>query len=348
MNITTYDFEAGLATKDDRAPLKAALSMTLQQLRIFHAVANAETMTKAAKQLGLTQPSVSQQLSKLETAIGTRLFIRRPNEMELTEAGLYLLPRVDQVLRILNETEDGLGRFCEGRPAVIKLAGLDSVLRNLLPGAVRHLHDRLPGVAIDVQESAPADIVELLDARRINFGLLAANSLAQAHEDFLQIPIMEDPYVLAVPKELDLDGVSDPARELSPAAYRTLNRSIHFAFGSTHTRRVSNWYDRLLPGHQPIVQCRSYESALSFVRGGAGVCVAPALSTIGLAGPDAGVNRYMIGVPPRRIVALMLSQHRSMEPMATLISALRDVGRTLDMQAILPTPAFLADDVTSR
>ena len=84
------------------------------------------------------------------------------------------------------------------------------------------------------------------------------------------------------------------------------------------------------------------------MRAGAGVCVAPALSTIGVAGADAGVNRYLIGVPPRRIVALMLSQHRSMEPMATLIAALKDVGRAPDMQTILPTPTFLADDAISR
>ena len=48
--------------------------MTLHQLRIFWAVAHAETLTKAAKQLGLTQPSLSQQLSKLETTVGARLF----------------------------------------------------------------------------------------------------------------------------------------------------------------------------------------------------------------------------------------------------------------------------------
>jgi DNA-binding transcriptional LysR family regulator len=348
LNITTYDFEAGLAGQTDSAPRKPVLSMTLQQLRIFHAVANAETMTKAAKQLGLTQPSVSQQLSRLETAIGARLFNRRPTEMELTEAGRYLLPRVDQLLRILNETEDGLERFRDGRPAAVKLAGLDSVLRNLLPGAVRRLHESLPGVTIDVQESAPADIVELLDARRINFGLVAANSLAQRQEQFLQVPIMEDPYVLAVPEGLDLAGVTDPARQLSPAAFRTLNQSIHFAFGSTHTRRVSTWYDRLLPGHQPIVQCRSYESALSFVRAGAGVCVAPALSTLGVAGPNGGVNRYLIGVPPRRIGALMLSQHQTMEPMATLIAALKEGGRSFDLQTILPTPPFLGGDAVSR
>ncbi|MBM1218641.1 LysR family transcriptional regulator [Ponticoccus sp. SC2-23] len=349
MDNITFDFEAGLAEQTDSAPRKAVLSMTLHQLRIFHAVANANTMTSAAKQLGLTQPSLSQQLGRLEAAIDARLFYRRPNEMELTEAGRYLLPRVEQLLRILNETEEGLTRFSDGQPSVVKLAGLDSLLRNLLPGAVRRLHDRHPDISIDVQESAPADILEMLDARRINFGLVAANSLAQTHEQFLQIPVMEDPYVLAVPADLDLAGIVDPVRELSSSQFRTLNQSIQFAFGSTHTRRVSNWYDRLLPGHQTIVQCRSYESALSFVRAGTGVCVAPALSTIGAAGPDDKVRRYLIKVPPRRIVALLLSHHRSMEPMATLIAALQEVGRSYEVPRLLPVPPFLAKDaVPSR
>ncbi|WP_238368536.1 LysR family transcriptional regulator [Mesobacterium pallidum] len=343
MKDISLDFEVDLDGSTESPPRKARLSMTLQQLRIFHALVHADTMTSAAKQLGLTQPSLSQQLGRLETAIGSRLFNRRPTELELTEAGRYLLPRVDQLLRILNETEDGLVRFRGGYQQVVKLAGIDSVVRCLLPPAVRRLHDSYPDVSLDVQESAPADILEMLYARRINFGLVAANSLAQTHEHFLQIPIIEDPYVLVVPKALDLANVSDPARDLPPTQARTLGQSIHFVFGSTQARRVSDWYDRLLPGHRPIAQCRSFETALSFVRAGTGVCVAPALTTIGASGSLDEVNRYLIDVPARRVVAILLSQHRSMEPMAALIDALQGVGRSLSLPGILPTPPFLAD-----
>jgi DNA-binding transcriptional LysR family regulator len=171
--------------------------------------------------------------------------------------------------------------------------------------------------------------------------LVAANTLAQTHAHFLQVPIIEDPYVLAVPQELDLAGVTDPARELSPAHLRILNQSIHFVFGSSHARRVSDWYDQLLPGHRPVAQCRSFETALSLVRAGTGVCVAPALPTIGAAGQVDSIRRYLIAVPPRRVVALMLSQHRSIEPMATLIAALQEVVRDHVLPDLLPTPPFL-------
>ncbi|MGA1180444.1 MAG: LysR family transcriptional regulator [Marivivens sp.] len=322
--------------------------MTLHQLRIFHALVNAKTMTSAAKQLGLSQPSLSQQLGRLEVAIGTRLFERRPNEMELTEAGRYLLPRVEQLLRILNETQDGLGRFQKGYQSVIKVAGIDSVLRSLLPEAVRHLHRAFPNVSLDIQESAPADILDLLYARRIHFGLIGANSLAQTHAHFLQIPIMEDQYVLAVPEELDLSGITDPARELEPQQFRMLNQSIHFEFGSSHARRVSDWYDRLLPDHRAGAHCRSFETAMSLVRAGTGVCLAPALTTTGAAGQIDGVRRYLVDVPPRRVVALLLSQYKSMEPMATLIAELQKGGQAIALPHLLPTPPFLVETADAQ
>jgi DNA-binding transcriptional LysR family regulator len=346
MDGVPIDFETELVWPDDPGLHKAGLSMTLHQLRVFHAVVNARTMTSAAKQLGLSQPSLSQQLGRLESVIGARLFDRRPNEMELTEAGRFLLPRVERLLSLLNETSDGLSRFRGGYQPVVKLAGIDSVLRNLLPAAVRRLHDAFPDVSLDVQESAPADILDMLYARRINFGLVAANSLAETHGHFLQIPILEDPYVLAVPADLDLSGVCDPERDLSAQQIRTLNRSIHFASGSSHARRLSDWYDRMLPGHRPVAQCRSFETALSLVRAGTGVCVAPALATIGVAGQVEGVRCFLIDVAPRRIVALLLSQHRTIEPMATLISALQQVGRAHVRPELSPTPPFLVGAAT--
>ncbi|MBW7921879.1 MAG: hypothetical protein H3C51_07240, partial [Rubellimicrobium sp.] len=156
--------------------------------------------------------------------------------------------------------------------------------------------------------------------------------------------IMEDPYVLAVPEALDLGGVVDPERELPAAKVRMLRQSIHFAFGSTHARHVSEWYDRLVPGHRPVAQCRSFDTALSLVRAGTGVCIAPALATVGAAGVGDRIRRYRIEVPPRRIVVLLLSQNRALEPMATLIAGLREAGRTHRLPELLPTPPFLAGD----
>src|ERR1700710_351334 len=78
---------ADAAGRRDSAVSQKRAEVTVHQLRVFWAIAHSDTLTKAAKQLGLAQPSLSQQLSKLEATIGTQLFNRRSGEMELTEAG---------------------------------------------------------------------------------------------------------------------------------------------------------------------------------------------------------------------------------------------------------------------
>ncbi len=336
---------AGLAALLQTAPPRSALrarrpEITLHQLRIFRAVAHSETLTRAAKQLGLAQPSLSQQLSKLEMTVGTRLFRRHSNEMTLTEAGTYLLPKAEQILRNMQDLEDGLGQFSGGHRVTVRLAGINSVLRVVLPAALNQTQAKFPDIDFDIQESAPADILEMLYGRRVNIGLLAANSVAEASVGFLQIPIIEDPYVLVVPEHLNLDDITDP-HELVPADRAILNRSIQFIFGTQHAKRVADWYDRMLPEHRVVAQCRSFEVAIGLVRAGAGICLAPALSTVSGSASLDGVRLYRINADARRIVALVASQYRRQEPYATLIDKLQTAGAALDLPGIRPTPPFL-------
>lgn len=315
--------------------------VTLHQLRIFWAVAHSETLTKAAKQLGLAQPSLSQQLSKLENTVGTLLFHRRSNEMSLTEAGSYLLPKAEHVMRSMRELEDGLQQFSAGQRVTIRLAGINSMLRVLLPTAIAQLHAQFPDADYDIQESAPADILELLYGRRVNVGLLAANSVAQSGVGFVQVPVIDDPYVLVVPQSLDLDAVALPARDLDAVSFALINQAIQFTFGTQHSNRIEDWYGEMLPDHRVIAHCRSFEVAIGMVRAGSGVCIAPALST--MAGPGAldGVRLYRINVPARRLVALVPSQYRRVEPYASLLETLQGVGARFELPLIRPVPPFL-------
>ena len=317
--------------------------LTLHQLRIFWAVAHSATLTSAARQLGLAQPSLSQQLGKLEANVGTLLFYRRSNEMELTEAGQYLLPRVEQVLRNINELEDGLGQFSGGERITMRIAGINSVLRVLVPRAVATMQQRFAGVEFDLQESSPGEILDMLYGRRVNVGILAASSVAQSSVGFVQVPLLDDPYVLVVPETLVLDGVIDPQRELAPEQWAVLNRSIQFIFGSQQAQRVAQWYDRMLPNHRVAAQCRTFDTAISLVRAGAGVCLAPGLTLGDEEGLLAGVRTYRVQAPPRSLVALVPSQYRRSEPYSTWLDLLIEVAADYAPQGFRPTPPFLAE-----
>jgi DNA-binding transcriptional LysR family regulator len=315
--------------------------MTLHQLRIFLAVAQSATLTRASKQLGLAQPSLSQQLARLEESVGTRLFDRARNRMELTDAGRVLLRHAQSVIKEINEAEAGLREFAAGKRSIIRIAGLNSVVKALLPDALKRRGGPRSGLEIDIHEAAPGEVLEMLYSRQADIGLIAADSVAQSSIGFRQVPIVEDPYVFAVPKAVRFGTIKDI--EAAPeSAADVLNSCIQFNFGSQHTLRVQQWYQRVLPSHRLVAHCRTYDVALELVRAGFGVCLVPALTALQVAGSLDGIELYATDHGDRRTVAILADQYLRLEPYKSLIEALQEAGRGLKLPAILPMPKVIA------
>ena len=313
--------------------------MTLHQLRIFLAVAQSATLTRASKQLGLAQPSLSQQLARLEESVGTRLF-DRGNRMELTDAGRVLLRHAQSIVKEINEAEAGLREFAAGKRAIIRVAGLNSVVKALLPDALRRCGGTGSGIEIDIHEAAPAEVLEMLYSRQADIGLIAADSVAQASVGFRQVPIVEDPYVFAVPRSIDLGAIRDidaaPVR-----AARVLNSCIQFNFGTPHTLRVQQWYQRVLPSHRIAAHCRTYDVALELVRAEFGVCLVPALTAFQVAGSLDGIALYATDHGNRHTVAVLADQYLRLAPYKGLVEALQAAGRKLVLPPVLPMPPLI-------
>ena len=141
---------------------KEPIGITLHQLKIFWTVAQASSFTKASKILGLAQPSLSQQISKLEDEVGSLLFKRGRSQMSLTEAGLFLQRRSEIMLSSIEETMVGLRQFGSGQKGLISIGLLSSVARNLLPAASEKLSEKFPEIELDIMEIAPKEAIDLL------------------------------------------------------------------------------------------------------------------------------------------------------------------------------------------
>src|SRR5215510_11391113 len=123
------------------------MTIDLHKLMIFAAIAKALSFTKAADQLHMTQPTVSQQMAMLETQLGTQLIERDTRRLRLTAAGEALLPYAEKMLMLANEAIEvtrataGLAdrtlRIGVGHTlAIYLLPGLLSRYRNLYPDNV--------------------------------------------------------------------------------------------------------------------------------------------------------------------------------------------------------------------
>ncbi len=314
--------------------------MTLHQLRIFLAVAQASTLTRAGKQLGLAQPSLSKQLAGLEESIGTRLFDRSHNRMVLTDAGRLLLRHAQSVLKEVDEAEAGLREFTAGKRAIIRVAGLNSVIKALLPDALARCGGPTSGLEVDIHEAAPGEVIEMLYARQAHIGLIAADSVAKSSIGFRQVPIVEDPYVFAVPSSIDLESVIEA--DTAPVdARRVLNSCIQFHFGTQHTLRVQQWYQRVLPSHRLVAHCRTYEIALGLVRSAFGVSLVPALTAFLMEGSLDGINLFATDHGSRRTVALFADQYFRLAPYKGFIEALQAAGRNVALPPIQPMPELI-------
>jgi DNA-binding transcriptional LysR family regulator len=314
--------------------------LTLHQLRVVWAVAHAETVSRAAKQLGLSQPSLSQQIAKLETTIGQKVFERRAARMNLTEIGTFLVDHAEQVMREMQELEDGLSAFSGGTRS-IGIAGISSPVRVLLPSALSTFHKTWPDVSFEVHETSPSDVLAMLYARRANIGIVAASSVAQASMGFVQVPLLDDPYVLVVPESLTLDGIRIEER-LDDAQRGILNSAIHFIYGTQHQKRIEDWYETQLPDHKVVARCRSFEVAVAMVRAGLGVCLAPALSCFSGSTVMAGIRLYGASLDiPRPLVALVPSQYRHLAPYSELIDVMQTVSREHVKPKVGAVPPFL-------
>ena len=209
------------------------MAMTIHQMRIFWAVSQAKSYTKASKMLGLAQPSLSQQISKLEDELGSKLFDRVAGKIELTEAGKFLYSKTEKILANIEETEEGLKEFSQKTRGVIKVGMLSSVARNILPPSVKIFSKLFPNVEINVLEVAPAEAIDLLYARQLNVAVVAVDSIAASNLSFFSNEVFSDPYVLAVPKNLNLSSIKN-INELDKKEESILRSTILFEFGSQH------------------------------------------------------------------------------------------------------------------
>ena len=316
------------------------MAMTLHQLKIFWAVAQAKSYTKASKILGLAQPSLSQQISKLEDELGSRLFDRGFSKINLTDAGEYLSAKAEQIIASIEEVEEGLKDFSKNTRGVLKVGMLSSVARNILPATMQLFSNILPNIEINVLEVTPAEAIDLLYARQLNVAVVAEDSLAASNLSFAKKELFTDPYVLAVPKNLNLEKISH-YKDLNQKQKNIVSSSIVFEFGSQHKKRIEDWFKKNLNTKKVIAHTRSYEVALSMVEAELGVVVLPALTALIGFGKSYDVNLYQTDLLNRRLVSLTPKQNANIEPAKSFISCLVKAGYKLNLPKVKPTPDIL-------
>ena len=145
--------------------------MELRELKYFLAIAKAQSISKAAEALFVTQPNLSRQMQNLEKEIGKQLFIRGTKKISLTEAGRLLLKRATEIVELYERTESELYAPTTDINGDIYIGGGESYAMGLIAKAARAVQSEHPAVKFHLFSGDSATISERLDKGLIDFGI---------------------------------------------------------------------------------------------------------------------------------------------------------------------------------
>ncbi|MGZ5401216.1 MAG: LysR family transcriptional regulator [Nocardioides sp.] len=131
--------------------------MDPRRVLVFRTVARAGSLSAAARQLGWTQPAVSQQLQRLEREVGGPLLVRSSRGVTLTEAGRVLLGRADTVAGELHMAAEELASLAQLRGGRVRLVAFPSAAATLAPAALKLLAHDHPEVDVALVEAEPPE-----------------------------------------------------------------------------------------------------------------------------------------------------------------------------------------------
>lgn len=145
--------------------------MELSQLRSFLKIAEHQSITRAADELGLSQPALSRSLQKLEEELGRPLFERQSRQMMLTEAGRLFESRVRFALSVLDDAQAEIND--DGKTGRIRLGVIPTITPYFIPQVLREFGKLYPQATVIVQEDVTQHLLQRLSQGELDLAIMA-------------------------------------------------------------------------------------------------------------------------------------------------------------------------------
>ena len=255
------------------------MDISFRQLEIFQSVVVAGSITKASHRIGLSQPSISQQLAKLEETLDTKLIERnRTGTVVLTPAGEYWLKHAEDILRRMDASLKEHDQLFRHANVVLRL-GVTPVLRGRFVTAAAQIALQEPDfvkfeLVYDLNSTA---LAEQLRLHKIHLAVVAESIIAPESAALAVARLYDDHIGLAVPATVPEDQLryalrpdADPAK-ISPVLKRFIEIDP-----AVPTRGPSDeWYRQNLPSAMAVFGVPTFAASAEFVAAGLGTCHLP-------------------------------------------------------------------------
>jgi LysR family hydrogen peroxide-inducible transcriptional activator len=289
--------------------------MEVHQLRYAVAIARTGNFSRAAMECRVSQPSLSQQVRKLEEELGERLFDRDQKQTRLTATGERFIARAARILEELSDAEREARETQEIARGTLTIGVLPTVAPYLLPRAIADFSAHYPGVHVAVYEDTTATLAALVESYELD---LVIASLPLQDPALEVVPLLTEELLLAIPpghslarkRAISLSDLEDSAFVLMKEGHCLSEQTLRFCHQC---------------GIEPRIAARSaqMETVQKLVHAGLGVSLVPGMAARDPM-PNHPIYRSLRDPRPQRTLAVFWRRRR---PLSRAAAAFLEILR---------------------
>jgi hypothetical protein len=240
--------------------------MELTPLRYFRAIAQTRHMTRAAAQLGVTQPALSAMLKKLEKEVGTPLLHRAGRGVTLTEAGRVFLAHAEDSVRSAESAVRAVRQLLGLEYGLVSIGGGATAVSYILPPAVSEIRRKHSGLRFYVREAGSHAVAQAVLTGELELGIVTLPIELPESSQLVRVPLVADELRLILPPGHSLEGKKSFKWEQLAGA-----SMVGFEAGSAVRAVIDHAAAEHGVALNVVMELRSIESIQQMVKAGIGI-----------------------------------------------------------------------------
>ncbi|MBR2672798.1 MAG: LysR family transcriptional regulator [Oscillospiraceae bacterium] len=282
--------------------------MEIRVLRYFLETAREENMTRAAERLHVSQPTMSKQLKELENELGAKLFTRSNYSIKLTEAGMLLKERAEDILSLVDKTEAEFRSLEEVNSGDIYVGAPESEAMSLFAEAVRDLQQLYPRIRCNIYSGDLESVCDRLDKGLLDFAMVMSY-VDLSKYNYLKVPA-EDTWGLLMRKD-------DPIAKKGTVSVRDLKGLPLICSKQWTDQEFPQWFGRGVGDANIVATYNLAFNGSVMVKAGLGYAVV--LDHLIDTGPESGLVFRPLKDVPRLQMYVIWRKYQTFTPAAEIL-----------------------------
>lgn len=294
--------------------------MDIQRIRYFLEVARLKNFSKAAKVCHISQPSLSQQIMKLEEEVSGVLFLRNRGNIELTEHGRAFLKHANAIMAEVQTAREFVLESQGNTEATIRFGALPTIAPYMIPQIFAQIKTVLPKAKLELREDLTASLVEALRNDAIDFALLSPKTDVDKEPDSLLLK--KDRLILTMPEDYNPGKTG----KISISQLRK-KQAILLEHSHCLSTQAASYCEAVGLNSEITIRASQIETLLGLVENGFGFTFTPEIAIPHHTYRKVSYHQIATGPPYYREIRLYwMKRHILTRWQATVVRCLKNLG----------------------